>query len=282
MALIFTKGKYLLILSFFTFFCQLCRAQEIGLELYSVRNQLKKDVPGTLAEIKRWHIKEIEGGDTYGLKKEEFKKMLKENGLKVVSVGVDYNELSTDPKAAIENAKSYGASFIVCFWIPHIGTDFTIEDVKKAIDVFAKAGKLIHENGLQLCYHPHGYEFRPFENGTLFDYLVRKTDPQYLQFEMDVFWVKHPGQDPVALLKKYPNRFVMLHLKDRKQGTEGNQNGQADEETNVVLGQGDVNIAAVMKEAKRIGIKHYFIEDESSRPEQQIPQSLTYLHNLKK
>jgi sugar phosphate isomerase/epimerase len=73
----------------------------------------------------------------------------------------------------------------------------------------------------------------------------------------------------------------MLHLKDRKSGTADSQNGQADEESNVVLGQGDVNIAAIMKEAKKIGIKHYFIEDESSRSVEQIPESLAYLHQLK-
>jgi sugar phosphate isomerase/epimerase len=98
---------------------------------------------------------------------------------------------------------------------------------------------------------------------------------------MDVFWVKHPGQDPVALLKKYPKRFLLMHLKDRKPGTPGNQNGHADVETNVVLGQGDVGIAEVMKAAKKAGVKHYFIEDESSRSVQQIPQSLAYLRSLK-
>ena len=134
---------------------------------------------------------------------------------------------------------------------------------------------------MSFCYHPHGYEFRPYENGTLFDYLVQHTDPEYVNFEMDVFWIKHPGQDPVALLQKYPNRFLLLHLKDRKPGTEGNQNGTADEESNVVLGQGDVNIAAVIKAAKKIGIKHYFIEDESSKSVEQIPQSLEYLQQLK-
>jgi sugar phosphate isomerase/epimerase len=102
-----------------------------------------------------------------------------------------------------------------------------------------------------------------------------------VNFEIDVFWVKHPGQDPVALLQKYPDRFLLLHLKDRKPGTEGNQNGKADDDSNVVLGQGDVNIAAVMKEAKKIGIKHYFIEDESSISTEQIPKSLAYLRGLK-
>jgi len=81
-------------------------------------------------------------------------------------------------------------------------------------------------------------------------------------------------------MKKYPTRFPLVHLKDRKPGTENNQNGKADEESNVVLGKGDVGIKEIMQEAKRIGVKHYFIEDESSHPEEQIPQSLVYLNSL--
>jgi sugar phosphate isomerase/epimerase len=135
----------------------------------------------------------------------------------------------------------------------------------------------MNENGLKFCYHIHGYEFRPYLNGTLFDYMVKNTDPRYVNFEMDVFWVKHPGQDPVALLKKYPDRFLMLHLKDRAHGTEGNQNGHAPDESNVVLGKGDVGIAEIMKEAKKIGIKYCFIEDESAKSTEQIPQSLAFL-----
>lgn len=263
------------------FSCSLLMAQEIGLELYSLRNQFKTDVPGTLGKIKNWNIREIEGGGTYGLSRDEFKSLLKQNNLKMVSVSADFGELEKNPQAIIENAKAFGARYVVCFWIPHKENEFTIEDVKKAIQVFSAAGKLMHENGLQLCYHPHGYEFRPYEGGTLFDYMVQHTDPRYLNFEMDVFWIKHPGQDPVALLQRYPKRFPLLHLKDRQHGTPGNQNGEADVETNVVLGQGDVGIAEVMKAAKKIGVKHYFIEDESSRAEAQIPQSLRYLQTLK-
>jgi sugar phosphate isomerase/epimerase len=260
---------------------QSMKAQEIGLQLYSLRNQFKTDVPGTLAKIKSWNIHEIEAGGTYGLSIEEYKKLLAQNNLKIVSISADFDSLAKNPQAAINEAKTFGAKYIVCFWIPHNDDDFTIADMKKAIDVFTAAGKKIHDAGLSFCYHPHGYEFRPYEQGTLFDYMVQHTDAKYLNFEMDVFWVKQPGQDPVALLEKYPTRFIMLHLKDRKPGTAGNQNGTADEESNVVLGQGDVNIAAVMKAAKKIGIKHYFIEDESSKSVEQIPQSLEYLQHLK-
>jgi sugar phosphate isomerase/epimerase len=256
-------------------------AQEIGLQLYSLRNEFKKDVPGTLAKIKEWNIHLIEGGGTYGLAVEVYKKLLQQNNLQMVSYGADFTELAKNPQAIIDDAKGFGAKFIMCAWIPHKEEEFTVDDIKKAIDVFSAAGKLAYENGLKFCYHPHGYEFRSYEGGTLFDYLVKNTDPKYVNYEMDVFWVKQPGQDPVALLKKYPNRFLMLHLKDRKPGTEGNQDGRAPDESNVVLGKGDVGIAAIMKEAKKTGIKYCFIEDESPKSVEQIPQSLEFLRKLK-
>ncbi len=275
--------KYLLALSFVTLvFSPSLKAQtEIGLQLYSLRNEFKTEIPGTLQKIENWKIHEIEGGGTYGLPMDDFKKLLAEHHLKMVSVGADYNQLKENPQSAIDEAKAFGAKYVVCFWIPHDGDEFTIDHIKSAVDVFNTAGKLLAENGLSLCYHPHGYEFRPWQSGTLFDYLVQHTDRRYFNFEMDVFWIKHPGQDPVALLKKYPNRFLLMHLKDRRPGTAGNQNGQADVETNVVLGKGDVGIAEIMKQAKKAGVKHYFIEDESSRSVTQIPGSLAYLRSLK-
>jgi sugar phosphate isomerase/epimerase len=256
------------------------RAQtEIGIQLYTLRNQFKNDVAGTLDLIQRWGIHEIEGGGTYGLPMEEFKKMLKDRKLTMVSVGADYKQLKENPQAAVDQAKAFGAKYVICTWIPHNG-EFSMENAKEAVDVFNKAGKVLAANGLSLCYHAHGYEFGPWQSGTLFDYMMEKADPRYFNFEMDVFWVKHPGQDPVALLKKYPNRFPLMHLKDRKPGTVGNQKGEADVETNVVLGTGDVGIAAIMKAAKKAGVKHFFIEDESSRSVTQVPESLAYLKHL--
>lgn len=253
---------------------------EIGLQLYSLRNQFQTDVPGTLSKVNEWGIREIEGGGTYGLPMEDFRKLLQENKLKVVSVGADYQVLKDNPQSALTNAKTFGAKYIVCYWIPHNGNEFTFENIKEAAEVFNKAGKIFADAGISLCYHPHGYEFRPYQTGTLFDYLVKNTNPKYFNFEMDVFWIKHPGQDPVALLEKYPKRFLLMHLKDRKPGTPDNQNGQADVESNVVLGQGDVGIDRVMIAAKKAGVKHYFIEDESSHSVEQIPQSLDYLKSI--
>lgn len=254
---------------------------EIGVQLYSFRNQFPKDVEGTLKKIRAMGITELEGGDTYGLPVNTFKKMLDDNGFKTISVGAGYEALKKDLSPVIQNAKSFGAKYVVCFWIPHDDKGFTIEDAQKAVTVFNEAGKTLKENGLSLCYHPHGYEFSAYNDGTVFDYMVQQTNPQYFNFEMDVFWIKHPGQEPVALLNKYPNRFLLMHLKDRKPGTPGNQQGHADVETNVVLGSGDVGIADIMKIAKQQGVQHFFIEDESSISMEQVPQSLTFLKSLK-
>ena len=255
-------------------------AQEIGLQLYSLRNQFAKDVPGTLKQVQKFGIRQVELAGTYGLNNKAFKEMLDGHQLEVISVGADFDLLDRNPQEAVDFAKAFGAKYVTCFWIPHEGDDFTLADIEKAIKVFNTAGKLLKENGIELCYHPHGYEFRPYKDGTLFDHLVKSLNPQYANFEMDVFWIKHPGQDPVALLKKYPNRFPLMHLKDRKPGTAGNQFGRADVESNVVLGSGDVGIAEIMKIAPQYGVKYYFIEDESSRSEQQIPESLKFLRGI--
>lgn len=252
----------------------------IDIGLYSFRNELKNDIDGTLKRVRAMGFTNVEGGSTYGLSIDSFNNLMKKHDLKTVSIGVDFKELETDPQAVVTKAKAFGAKYVVCYWIPHNGNEFTFENASKAVAVFNTAGKVLKENGISFCYHPHGYEFRPYQEGTLFDYMMKNMNRRYANFEMDVFWIKHPGQDPVALLQKYKKRFILMHLKDRKPGTPGNQNGQADVESNVILGTGDVNIAAIMKQAKKSGIRHYFIEDESSRSFDQVPRSLAYLNFL--
>jgi sugar phosphate isomerase/epimerase len=253
-------------------------AQEVGLQLYSLRNQFKKDVPGTLKLIHDWGIKYIEGGDTYGLSMEAYKELLKKNELEMVGVGTSYEELRDNPEKVIQTAKYFGAKYVTVAWIPHDGNNFGFDDIKKATNIFNKASKLLKKEGLSFTYHPHGYEFRPYKNGTLFDYMLQNANN--FTFEMDVFWVKQGGANPLELLKKYPNKFSLLHLKDRKIGTKSNNTGQIDDETNVVLGSGDVGIKDLVMEAKKLGIKYMFIEDESLGVVQQIPKSLEYLKSL--
>lgn len=257
------------------------KAAPVGLELYSFRDQFAKDVPGTMAKVKQLGFREVEVAGTYGMSPGDFRKLLDQNGLKAIGTGASFEDLDRNVPKVLAEAKALGAKYVVCFWIPHVGDAFTVQNADQAIDVFNTAGKLLAENGVSLCYHTHGYEFQTYQDGTFFDYLAENFDPKSVNFEMDVFWVKAPGYDPVALLQKYPKRFPLMHLKDRKPGTPDSNTGRADVESNVTLGQGDVGIAAIMKQAKKLGVKHYFIEDESSRSMEQMPQSLAFLSGLK-
>lgn len=263
---------------------QLLLAQKsapVGIQLYSFRDQFAKDVPGTLANVKQMGFREAEIAGTYGLPLADFRKLLDQNGIKAISTGASFEDLDTNVPKVVAEAKALGAKYVVCTWIPHSGDLFMLHDADRAIDVLNTAGKLLAGNGLTLCYHNHGYEFQTYKDGTFFDYLVENLGPKSVSFEMDVFWVKAPGYNPVAILQKYPRRFVLMHLKDRKPGTPDSQNGRSDVESNVTLGQGDVGIAAIMKQARKSGVKHFFIEDESSRSQEQVPASVAFLENLK-
>jgi len=224
-------------------------AQEIGLQLYSIRNEVKTDLKGSLEKVRKMGIKELEGGELYGMDIISYKKMLDQMGYKMVSIGVGYKELDKDLTPVIQKAKTLGATYVVCFAIDHKGNEFGLKDVEEAAAKFNRAGKILKENGLN--------------------------------YELDVYWAKQGCADPVALLKKYPNRFLLMHLKDREHGTQCNDTGSADEETNVVLGKGDVNIKAIMKASKKSAVKHYFIEDESTRVMAQLPLSLQFLRSLR-
>ena len=279
MAFAFCKRR-LSLLIFLFLFSGVVSAQEYGLQLYSLRDQFAKDASGTMAKVKEMGFRNVEMAGTYGLQFPEFIRLLAQNNLRVVSFTVDFERLKTEPQKVVEEARSYGAQFIVCTWIPHETSKFSAADVDRATEVFNTAGRIISGYGLLLCYHPHGYEFKTHGESTLFDYMIKKLDQRFVYMEMDVFWLKQAGQDPLALLKKYPTRFVLMHLKDRKVGTPNSDNGKIDVEANVTLGTGDVGIAEIIREAKKLGIRHYFLEDESSRAEEQLPKSLAYLKSL--
>lgn len=255
-------------------------AHELGLQLFSLRHQFAEDPAKTLDQIQQWGLHAVEGSrDLYGYTVEEFRAELDKRGIDVVSSDTSFEELRDNPMAAVYRAKFYGASYTTFYWVPH-GENFLFEDAQKTVDVMNQAGALLKKHGVTLQYHAHGYEYLPYKNETLFDYIIQNVDQA--KFQMDVFWTKHGGMDSTALLKKYPGKFTSLHLKDRKKGTENSSKGSADGDTNVVLGQGDVGIAAVVAEAKKQGIRYFFLEDESSRVVQQIPASLSYLQSLEK
>jgi sugar phosphate isomerase/epimerase len=253
----------------------------VGLQLYSLRNELPKDVPGTLARIRAMGFKDVEGGSTYDLGIDGFKAAVAKAGLQVVSEHHGYEQWQNDTAGALKQATSLGARYAGCAWIPH-RERFTREDCLKAAADFNKWGKAAKDAGVRFFYHIHGYEFEASPEGTLLDTLLKETDPALLALEADVFWVKRGGGDPVALFERYPGRIPLTHLKDMAKGLEtGVPTGQAPEESNVPLGQGQIDFKALLAAATKAGVERHFIEDESPKVVTQIPESLRYLAGLK-
>lgn len=253
----------------------------IGMQAYTYRASFPKNVAATLDTLKMLGITELEGGAAKGTTPEEFRKMCEERGISIPATGGGYEQLVKDPLAAAKTAKALGAKYLMCAWIPHkVKGGFTFEEAKKAVEDFNMIGKVLKENGITFCYHNHGYEFQPYEGGTLFDYIVKNTNPEYVSFEIDILWAFHGGAEPVALMKKYGKRFKLVHLKDLRNGVKGDLTGGTPLINDVVLGTGQVDVAGVIREGKKIGIKHYFIEDESPTWYEQVPKSIAYLKSL--
>ncbi|PIQ20893.1 MAG: sugar phosphate isomerase [Cytophagales bacterium CG18_big_fil_WC_8_21_14_2_50_42_9] len=255
--------------------------QAPGMEAYTYRESFKKDVAATLDSIKALGITELESSpNPNGMSVEAFRKLLDERNLTCPAMGAGYEEIVKDPAEVARKAKALGAKYVMVAWIPH-KKEFTLEDAQKAAADFNRAGKVLKENSITFCYHNHGYEFQPYKNGTLFDFLAENTDPKYVSFEMDMLWAFHGGQDPVKLLNKYGNRWKLMHLKDLRKGVQGDLTGNTSTENDVILGTGQLDVPAILKAAQKAGIKHYFIEDESPRWSKQVPQTMAFLKSLK-
>jgi sugar phosphate isomerase/epimerase len=253
----------------------------VGLQLYSLRAQFGKDVPGTLDEVQKFGIRYAEVAGTYGLTAEQFKAQLAVRGIEPIGAHFPYEEYRDNPEAVALKAKALGLKYSGCAWIPHQG-DFDEKTCRAAAAVFNRAGEALAKHGLKFFYHCHGYEFQPFGQGTLFDLLMQETSPKFVSYEMDIFWVVFPNQDPVKLFKQYGKRWELVHLKDMKKGTPtGALTGSTDVKNDAALGAGQMDLPAILRAAKKAGVKWYFIEDESPWSEQQIPQSLRFLEQVK-
>lgn len=251
-----------------------------GIVSYTYRHSFEKDIAATLDTIKGLGITNVEFSNLFSKTASEIRKMLDEREMRCTSFGVDYANLINKTDEVGQNAKTLGASFVRVAWIPHDGP-FTIETAQKAIKDFNAAGKTLKETfGLTFCYHNHGYEFSPYESGTLFDYIIANTNPAFVSFEMDILWAFHGGADPVELLEEYGQRFKLMHVKDLRKGVEGDFTGSTSVENDVALGTGQINVREAIIAAKKSAIKYYYIEDESSSVNIQVPKSLNFLKSL--
>jgi sugar phosphate isomerase/epimerase len=253
----------------------------LGLQLWSVREQMEQDVPGTLAWVRAQGIREVELAGTQGMTPAQFRQELDRAGLQATAMHVGYERLRDSIDVVLAEAETLGVDNVGVAWIPHEGA-YTPANARATAADFNRWGQAASERNIRFFYHTHGYEFQPAADGTVpFDVLMEATDAETVFYEMDVFWVAHPGVDPAALLRKYPDRWKLMHIKDMAQGTPLNDySGGAPAETQVPVGTGQIDYGSVLAAAEEVGVERYYIEDESTDPQGNIPRSIDYLEEV--
>lgn len=254
----------------------------LGVQLYSFRELAQTDPIAMLDQVRRMGFTHVETAGLYGMTTQQFAEAIEEAGLRVTSMHVSYDDLKNDPQTVIANAKALGAQYVGIAWYPHENGNFTEATARQAIQDFNQFGRTLKDAGLTFFYHNHGYEPVPYGDGTLLDLIIQETDPELVTFEMDVLWTWLPNVDPVALIQKYPGRFKLMHIKDMKPGIpRGSLSGGLPAEQKAVIGEGQVDWAALMKAAEEDGFEHYYLEDESPDPVTNAPKSISYLETLR-
>jgi sugar phosphate isomerase/epimerase len=257
--------------------------EHLGLQLWSLNKDFRKDPVVAFDLAAGYGVTYVETASLWNYTPEKFLALLKERKLQAVSGHFQYDRLKKDLPGAVAEAKALGLSYAIVPWIPHQG-DFTLAAAKVAADDFNTFGAAFKAAGIQFGYHPHGYEFKKFEGATetAFDVLLKETKPDLVCFQEDVYWIYHAGVDPAKLLLDHPTRWKLLHIKDMRKGTPtGLSTGHTEDTDKVVVGTGVINWVEVLRAAEKIGVKYYFVEDESPDPRTNITPSVAFLKQLK-
>ncbi len=215
---------------------------------------MKTDWKGTLKKAVEFGFTELEGGSNNAPSPKEFLSYCKEIGIKPIASGTDLNSMIKDPQKYFDQQNALNMRYLVCYWPWFDGGPFMLDDCKRSAGILNELGQKAKNNGLQLLWHNHDKEFHAMESGLPFDYLMKNTDPKLVQLELDIYWVKKGGGDPLEALKKYPGRTKILHVKDMAPGTE---------QDFICPGSGIIDFGPVFKEAHKQGIKHYIVERDN-------------------
>jgi sugar phosphate isomerase/epimerase len=196
-------------------------------------------------------IESFEGanGMFWGMKNTDFKKQMGDLEMNMIASHCDINK---DFERKAVEASEIGMKYLIC---PHIGAQKSIDDYKRFADQFNKCGEIANKNGIRFAYHNHDYSFKAMAGGMPQDVLMNATDANLVDFEMDIYWVVAAGADPIAYLKKYPNRFKLCHVKDLIKTPTGHES--------CLLGKGTIDFKNILYVGAQNGLKFHIIEQES-------------------
>jgi sugar phosphate isomerase/epimerase len=244
----------------------------IGLQLYTVRFALRKDIEGTLAKVAAIGYREVEFAGDFDEPPNAVRAMLDRQGLTAPSAHVDYSVVEKKWSQSIERGHALGHKYLICSDIDEKQRALP-DGWKRAAELFQRAGEAGQKAGIQFGYHNHTFEFQPDKSlgGKLpYDFLLAETDPHLVKMEMDLCWITEGRQDPLTYFHRYPGRFPLVHVKDITKDHHMTE-----------VGSGAINWKRILADSDEAGIKHYIVEhDEPASPFESIRTSYEYLRKL--
>ncbi|HEX4488996.1 MAG TPA: sugar phosphate isomerase/epimerase [Terriglobales bacterium] len=277
-------------------------SRPVGLQLYTVGEQLGADFQGTLKKIADIGYKEVELADAYKKSAAEIRTAFSDVGLTCRSAHMF--DMSKTPAQFMDFVQELGAKYVITSFNPpesamasfktgkpDMGAflkaleDMSLDDYKRSADTCNKLGEEAKKHGLQYAYHNHNLEFKKLGGSTAYDLLLSSTDKDLVKFELDCGWMAAAGYDPVAYLKKYPKRYRLLHIKAFKKAGPSLSLGGAERPTPTELGRGGIDYKPVFAAAKKTEVEQYYVEQEPPFTEmpalEAIKVDYDFLHNLK-
>jgi sugar phosphate isomerase/epimerase len=282
-------------------------SQPIGLQLYTLGDLMTTDPKGTLQKLAAIGYKEVESagsakGNYYGFTPKEFRNLVNSTGMhwraahvggapfsiermmkmaknaqdsaRIQKIAERFKDrppmlnFTSDYRKLADDAAEGGISYLVCSSIPVS----TLDEMKKAVEVFNRAGEAAKKNGVQFAYHNHTNEFDEVEGHRPFDYILANTDKELVKMELDLAWATKANQDPVALFQQHPGRFPLWHVKDLDKETKNPTE----------VGSGIVDFKRIFAAAKDSGMKYFFVEqDGAPQPLENVTNSYNYLKDMK-
>jgi len=260
------------------------KIENLGVQLYTVRDQMKVSFYETLAKVASIGYKEVEFAGYFGLTPKQVRDALENNHLTAPSTHVQYDELDDKFPAVIEASKTIGLKYIVCPWIPE-ELRKSPDIWKQAADKFNRCGEATKKAGMQFAYHNHWFEFLPVDGQLPYDQLLKLCDADLVKMELDLCWITAAGSDPVKYFNAYPGRFPLVHVKDLKtmpKITAGGAQNYGDTVDLTEVGSGIIDWKRIFAQSDKGGVKYYIVEhDHPTQPFESITKSYEYLNKLR-
>ena len=248
------------------------RLSKIGLQLYTVRNELEKDFAGTLEKVSALGFLEVEFAGYFKHTPQEIKTILAHYKLSAPSAHISTAALRGNLQEEIEAAEAIGHQYLVCGYVP-AEERRSLDDYKILVDLLNGAGERLKKVGIQFAYHNHDFEFMVLEGKLPYDMILAGTDPQMVKMEMDLYWITKAGQDPLKYFSAHPGRFPLVHVKDMD---------STPRHFFTEVGQGTIDFKKIFAAAQKAGVNHYFVEQDETpvSPFSSIDLSINYLRRL--